>query len=88
MPRRSGGRSSSSSHRIPPSQADWAKALRVSRYFGDEETPPQVRFSIWFVDKAEAAVSLSNEEAERVARFLRPPVRRPLLGQLRDTLRI
>ena len=73
----------------PAVEADGAKALRVSRYLGDEETPPQVRFSIWSVDTAEAAVSLSDEEAERVARFLRPrpPSRRPLLDQLRDTLR-
>ena len=72
----------------PAVEADGAKALRVSRYFGDEEAPPQVRFSIWSVDRAEAAVSLSDEEAARVARFLRPPVRRPLLDQLRDTLRM
>jgi len=74
----------------PEIQGDVAKALRVSRYFGDDETPPQVRFSIWSVDVAEAAVSLSNEEAERVAAFLAPParVRRPLRDQLRDTLRL
>jgi hypothetical protein len=71
----------------PDVERDAAKALRVSRYFGDEQTPPQVRFSIWSVDTAEAAVSLTETEAERVARFLRPPARRPLLDQLRDTLR-
>jgi hypothetical protein len=72
----------------PGVEADAAKALRVSRYFGDEQTEPQVRFSIWSVDSAEAAVSLSYEEAARVASFLAPPTRRPLLDQLRDTLRI
>ncbi len=73
----------------PDVEADAAKALRVSRYFGDDETPPQVRFSIWSVDSAEAAVSLSEEEAERVASFLRPPTaRRPLLDHLRESLRL
>ena len=57
----------------PAVDADAQKALRVSRYFGDDETAPQVRFSIWSVDAAEAAVSLSPEEAERVAAFLTPP---------------
>jgi hypothetical protein len=72
----------------PGVEADAAKALRVSRYVGDEERPPQVRFSIWSVDTAEAAVSLSEPEAERLAAFLRPPVRRPLLDQLRESLRL
>jgi hypothetical protein len=73
----------------PGVEADAQKALRVSRYFGDDETAPQVRFSIWSVDSAEAAVSLSPEEAERVAAFLTPPApRRQLIDQLRDTLRL
>ena len=73
----------------PGVEGEAAKALRVSRYFGDERTEPQVRFSIWNVDAAEAAVSLSPEEAARVAEFLRPqPPRRVLLEQIRDTLRI
>ena len=73
----------------PGVEADAQKALRVSRYFGDDETAPQVRFSIWSVDYAEAAVSLSPEEAERVAAFLTPPApRRQLIDQLRDTLRL
>ena len=73
----------------PAVDADAQKALRVSRYFGDDETAPQVRFSIWSVDAAEAAVSLSPEEAERVAAFLTPPPpRRQLIDQLRDTLRL
>ena len=72
----------------PSVDADHHKALRVSRYFGDDETVPQVRFSIWNVDSAEAAVSLSEAEAQRVAAFLLPPPKRPLLDQLRDTLRL
>ena len=73
----------------PAVEGDVHKALRVSRYFGDDETAPQVRFSIWSVDSAEAAVSLSPEEAERVAAFLAPPTpRRQLIDQLRDTLRL
>jgi hypothetical protein len=73
----------------PDVEADAAKALRVSRYFGDDEAVPQVRFSIWNVDAAEAAVSLSPEEAARVAEFLKPPPpRRAVLDQIRETLRL
>jgi len=66
-----------------------AKALRISRYFGDEATLPQVRFSIWNGDAAEAAVSLSDDEASRVGAFLTPPPRpkRDLLDHLRESLR-
>jgi len=51
------------------------KALRVSRYFGDEEEEPQVRFSVWSEAlgrhlRADAAVSLTQEEADRLRRFL------------------
>jgi len=72
----------------PEVPADAAKALRVSRYFASEERPAQVRLSIWNVDVAEAAVSVSEEEAVRLAEFLAPPSRRPLLDQLRDSLRL
>jgi hypothetical protein len=49
------------------------KALRVSRYFGDEES--QVRVSVWSEAlgrhlRADAAVSLTEDEAHRLARFL------------------
>ena len=48
-----------------------------------------MRFSIWSVDSAEAAVSLSPDEAARVATFLTPPApRRQLIDQLKDTLRL
>ena len=47
------------------------KALRVSRYLTEE---PHVRFSVWSADGvAEAAVSLDEEEAERLAGFLAAP---------------
>jgi hypothetical protein len=43
------------------------RALRVSRYFGDE---PQVRFSVWDDGVAKAAVSLEEDEARRLADFV------------------
>jgi hypothetical protein len=47
---------------------DAGRALRVSRYLGDE---PQVRFSVWDeTGVAQAAVSLDEEEASRLADFL------------------
>jgi zinc-ribbon domain len=59
------------------------RALRVSRYFGDE---PQVRFSVWDEGVARAAVSLDEEESARLAGFLAatgPRRRRSLRDQLR-----
>ena len=73
----------------PAVPGDVHKALRVSQYLGDDETVPQFRFSIWSAESADAAVSLTEEEAERVAAFLTPPrPRRALLDSLRDTLRL
>jgi hypothetical protein len=73
----------------PGMPGDRAKALRVSRYLESEERPAQLRFSIWEHDRAEAAVSLTEEEAARLASFVRLPVRRrPLIAQLRETLRL
>ena len=50
------------------------KALRVSRYLHDDLDERHVRFSIWDAspDQAsvEAAVSLEDDEAERLACFL------------------
>ena len=43
------------------------RALRVSRYLGDD---PQVRFSVWEDGVARAAVSLEEAESRRLARFL------------------
>jgi hypothetical protein len=73
----------------PGVQADARKAMRVSRYFGSEDTLPQFRFSIWHGEAAEAAVSLTEEEAARLADFIAPlPPRRPLLDQIRDSLHL
>src|SRR4051812_48407486 len=49
------------------------RALRVSRYYGDD---PQVRFSVWDDGVARAAVSLDEEEAARLAGFLSATARR------------
>ena len=55
---------------------DPGKALRVSRYLTED---PHVRFSVWSPEGvAEAAVSLEEEEAGRLAGFLvTPQARRP-----------
>jgi len=52
--------------------------------------PAQLRFSIWSGETADAAISLSPDEASRLARFVGPlPVpRKALLDQLRESLRI
>jgi hypothetical protein len=73
-----------------PIEADAGKALRVSRYLGAEEAERHVRFSVWNrAARVEGAVSLGEDEAARLARFLAdvPPPRQParprsLLGQL------
>ena len=53
---------------------DRGKALRVSRYLTDE---PHVRFSVWSPEGvAEAAVSLEEREADRLADFLAVPTAR------------
>ncbi len=67
-----------------------AEALRVSRYFETEETLAQFRLSIWSGDRADAAISLAEAEAARLARFLAPPAvqRRSLLDELRASLRV
>ena len=58
----------------PLVEADASKALRVSRYLGESEEARHVRFSVWGggeqTQRAEAAVSLTDDEAERLARFL------------------
>ena len=74
----------------PEVAGDAGKGLRVSRYFGDEVRPAQVRFSIWSEESADAVISLAEDEARRLARFLAPtrPARRHFLGQLRESLRL
>jgi uncharacterized protein YigA (DUF484 family) len=62
-----------------PSEED--KALRVSRYLHDDLDERHVRFSIWSDARVEAAVSLDDDEAERLGRFLldsAPAPRHPL----------
>jgi hypothetical protein len=52
-------------------ESDQGKALRVSRYFGSTEPERHVRFSVWNESgSAEAAVSLDEAEAQRLARFI------------------
>jgi hypothetical protein len=56
-------------------EGDARRALRVSRYLGEEPDERHVRFSVWSESEVgktsvEAAVSLGESEAERVARFL------------------
>jgi hypothetical protein len=53
-------------------ERDRGKALRVSRYLGGPER--HVRFSVWSGEGvAEAAVSIDEEEAGRLRRFLAAP---------------
>jgi hypothetical protein len=62
---------------------DDSRALRVSRYFGPEAKDQHVRFSVWTGDRAEAAVSLPEEEAGRLSRFLAMPGPRQVAGATR-----
>ncbi|HEY8236757.1 MAG TPA: hypothetical protein VIF85_08965, partial [Gaiellaceae bacterium] len=69
-------------------ESDDGKALRVSRYFGSTEAERHVRFSVWNeTGSAEAAVSLDEEETQRLARFILaggPP--RPARASLLDAV--
>jgi len=50
---------------------DPGRALRVSRYLGPEQRDRHVRFSVWSdAGHAEAALSLDEAEAARLARFV------------------
>jgi hypothetical protein len=69
---------------------DAGRALRVSRYLG--AGPMQhVRFSVWTESedsaRAEAAVSLDQAEATRLALFLLDPMPRSRARNLRDAAR-
>jgi hypothetical protein len=69
-------------------EPDAGKALRVSRYLGTEPARRHVRFSVWNeTGQAEAAVSLDEREASRLARFLAPrgTQPRPTLRRLLET---
>ena len=50
-----------------PHPRDAGRALRVSRYLGED---PHVRFSVWDDGVAQAAVSLEEDEALRLAEFV------------------
>jgi hypothetical protein len=69
-------------------ESDRGRALRVSRYFGATEPERHVRFSVWNeTGSAEAAVSLGEGEAQRLARFiLRHAPRSPARPGLLDTM--
>ncbi len=55
----------------PLVESDAGRALRVSRYLGPAAEERHVRFSVWNeVGTAEAAVSLDEAEALRLARFV------------------
>jgi hypothetical protein len=75
----------------PHPALDPDRALRVSRYVGPEWDEQHVRLSIWNEDgRAEAAVSLADDEAERLARFLlatRPSRHSTLLERVRSAAR-
>jgi hypothetical protein len=58
--------------------------LRVSAYLAH---PQHVRFSIWRRDKAEAAMSLSPSEAQRLADFLSSMARHTTVGMSWTSLR-
>jgi hypothetical protein len=55
----------------PLVEPDAGRALRVSRYLGPTAEERHVRFSVWNEDgRAEAAVSLDEGEALRLASFV------------------
>ena len=54
----------------PLVETDGSRGLRVSRYLGAEPAARHVRFSVWDADVATAAISVADEEAARLARFL------------------
>lgn len=59
---------------------DGDRALRVSRYLTDE---PQVRLSVWNEDGVvAAAISLEEDEAQRLASFIAHPAPKSLRERL------
>lgn len=57
-----------------PGHDEERRALRVSRYFPDEDREAELRISIWSDVpggmRADAAISLDDEQAERLEHFL------------------
>jgi hypothetical protein len=70
---------------------DAGRALRVSRYLGRHEEDRHVRFSVWAESaesaRAEAAVSLDQSEADRLAFFLLDPMQHTRPRGIRDAIR-
>ena len=66
---------------------DRGRSLRVSRYLRTTDQEPHVRFSVWDEHgEAQAAVSVDEDEAARLAAFLRPPARTSRLREALDHL--
>jgi hypothetical protein len=64
---------------------DRARSLRVSRYLRTTDQEPHVRFSVWDEHgEAQAAISVEEEEAARLAAFLCPPARPSRLREALD----
>ena len=60
------------------------RVLRVSRYLGSRDDERHVRFSVWNESgRAESAISVSEDEADRLARFLLEP---PACGSRHPTV--
>jgi hypothetical protein len=57
----------------PESAGDAQKGLRVSRYLAGGTRPAQVRLSIWDGNRAEAAISLTEEDAAELGAFVGRP---------------
>jgi len=78
-------------HPHPLLERDRGKALRVSRHLGEAAGERHVRFSVWHESgasvAAEAAVSLDEAEAARLARFLGEPAPLPEEGETTSRLR-
>jgi hypothetical protein len=69
---------------LPLSRADERKGLRVSRYLN---APGHVRFSVWGVGEVQAAVSIDEVEALRLASFLRNTDPDPKRARFSDQVR-
>lgn len=67
-------------------ELDHGRSLRVSRYFRTHDQEAHVRFSVWSEEgEAQAAVSIEEDDAARLAAFLRPAAR-PRPSRLREAL--
>jgi hypothetical protein len=66
-----------------PHRNSAGRALRVSRYFGEE---PHVRFSVWDDGVARAAVSLDEDEALRLAEFVATTAAASVVESTTETL--